>query len=213
MNKFIIKSFSSVLLVISMNSCTNKSTDEDTENKDNAIIEKLYLEDIENRELDEKTDTVNLERQDNIHREQIFQLLAENKIVTPKDKIRAAWILQHTAAKFCDGKLTSLSPENFLLAYKLSSYALLQLEQQNDTATIRKENIPRIIALNYDRYLLYTYGHQKFGTQFVYDEKTGDMLLAPVDTTLTTDKERKKHNVEPLHLLLKKSKMKPMPMK
>lgn len=178
---------------------------------DNPYIEKLYLKDVAIRELDAKTDTVILENYDKVHREQIFQFLAENKVVTVRDKIRAAWILQHTAAKVCDGELTSISPENFLLAYKLSSTALTQLEHQKDTLTIRKENIPRIVALNYDRYLLCTFGYQKFGTQFVFDDKTNEMLLAPIDTTLSNDEERKKYNVESLPELLNQYKMKSMP--
>ena len=179
--------------------------------EDNPLIQKLYEKDLEIRKLDSETDTVNLENYDKLHREQIFQLLAENKVLTPKDRIRSAWILQHTAAKICEGSLTSLSPENFLLAYKLSSSALAQLKEQNDTATIRKERVPRIIALNYDRYLLYAFGYQKFGTQFVFDGLTGEMVLAPVDTTLCTDEEREKFQVEPLSLLMAKYKMKPMP--
>lgn len=179
--------------------------------EDNPLIQKLYEKDLEIRKLDSETDTVNLENYDKLHREQIFQLLAENKVLTPKDRIRSAWILQHTAAKICEGSLTSLSPENFLLAYKLSSSALAQLKEQNDTATIRKERVPRIIALNYDRYLLYAFGYQKFGTQFVFDDLTGEMVLAPVDTTLCTDEEREKFQVEPLSLLMAKYKMKPMP--
>lgn len=190
-------------------SCTAKKTNIDGK-KDNPLIKTLYQKDIEIRELDAKTDTVNLEAYDKKHREQIFQLLAENKLVTPKDKVRAAWILQHTAAKYCEGEITSLSPENFLLAYQLSSAALEQLTVQNDTATIRKENIPRVIALNLDRYLLYSFGYQKFGTQFVFDEATGEMLLAPVDTSLSSDEERRKFNVEPLDQLLSKYKMKPL---
>ena len=181
--------------------------------QDNPVLETLYRKDIEIRELDDKTDTVNLESYDKLHREQVFQFLAEDKVVTIKDKIRAAWILQHTVAKMCDGELTNMSPENFLLAYKLSSTALRQLEMENDTALIRKENIRLIVALNYDRYLLFTYGYQKFGTQFVFDHKSGEMLLAPVDTTLSNDAERKKHNVEPLSVLLRKYKMKPLPAK
>jgi len=70
-----------------------------------------------------------------------------------------------------------------------------------------------MIALNYDRYLLYSFGYQKFGTQFVFDDKTGEMLLAPVDTTLSNDKERKRHNVETLNHLLSRYKMKSMPRK
>jgi hypothetical protein len=71
-----------------------------TKNVDNSLIKELYLKDIAIRELDEKTDTVNLENYDKVHREQIFQLLAENKVITPNDKYRAAWILQHTVAKY-----------------------------------------------------------------------------------------------------------------
>ena len=85
------------------------------------------------------------------------------------------------------------------------------LEKEQDTLTIRKGSIPRIVALNYDRYLLYTFGYQKFGTQLVFDDKTQEMLLAPIDTTLSSDEERKKYYVEPLKVLLKKYKIKPMP--
>jgi len=142
--------------------------------------------------------------------EKIFEMLASNQVITPMDRYRAALILQHTAAKMCDGQITSISSENFLLAYHLSSAAWSQLKLKNDTITIKKNNIPRMVALNYDRYLLFTKGFQKFGTQFVFDDKTGDMLLAPVDTTLSNDEERIKYNVESLSSLLSKYKMKPM---
>ncbi len=194
-------------LVLVILSCTANSD----EKHDNQLIEKLYQKDIAIRELDARTDTVNLEAYDKKHREQIYQLLAANKVVTPKDKIRAAWILQHTAAKICEGELTSISPENFLLAFQLSSAALEDLTRQNDTATIKSLQVPRIIALNYDRFLLFTSGYQKYGTQFVFDDNTGEMLLAPVDTTLATDEERKRFNVEPLNQLRGKYKMKPLP--
>lgn len=207
MNKIIAK-LCTLVVLISIIGCSIKNNVQVLEIKDNPLIKALYLKDVEIRKLDAKTDTVNLEDYDKIHREQIFQLLAENKVLTSKDKIRAAWILQHTAAKFCEGELTSISPENFLLAYKLSSAALSQLEKEKDILTIRQENIPRIVALNYDRYLLFTFGYQKFGTQFVFDDKTGEMLLAPIDTTLSNDEERKKHNVEPLNVLLNKYKIK-----
>lgn len=210
MSKFIVK-LSSFFVFTSIIGCSVKNNLQVLEVKDNPLIKALYLKDVEIRKLDARTDTVNLEYYDKIHREQIFQLLAENRVLTTKDKIRAAWILQHTAAKICDGQLTGISPENFLLAYKLSSAVLSRLEKEKDTLTIRQENIPRIVALNYDRYLLFTFGYQKFGTQFVFDDKTGEMLLAPIDTTLSNDGERKKYNVEPLNVLLNKYKIKPMP--
>ena len=178
--------------------------------EDNLTIKNMYRRDIEIRELDAKTDTVNLEEYDKVHREKIFEMLASNQVITPMDRYRAALILQHTAAKMCDGQITSISSENFLLAYHLSSAAWSQLKLKNDTITIIKNNIPRMVALNYDRYLLFTRGFQKFGTQFVFDDKTGDMLLAPVDTTLSNDEERIKYNVESLSSLLSKYKMKPM---
>lgn len=206
MNRYIL-----LALIFLSVGCSDNSQRKEMKQQDNPLIKTLYEKDIEIRKLDALTDTVNLENYDKVHREQIFQLLAENKVITARDRIRAAWILQHTAAKFCEGELTSISPENFLLAYKLSSSALAQLEKENDTLTIRKENIPRIVALNYDRYLLFTFGYQKFGTQFVFDDKTEEMLLAPIDTTLSNDIERIKHNVDPLNTLLSKHKMKPLP--
>lgn len=198
------------LFLFQVIACSTNNSESEILTKDNPIIQDLYLKDIEIRELDAKTDTVNLEEYDKVHREKIFQLLAENKVITSKDKIRAAWILQHTVAKICEGEVTSMSPENFLLAYKLSSMALSQLQTEGDTSTIRKENIPRVVALNYDRYLLFTKGYQKFGTQFVFDDKSGEMLLAPIDTSLSNDAERERYYVEPLKVLLQKYKMKSM---
>ena len=209
--RYLTAKASSIVFFLFLMSCSYKMNNTTVAKEDNPLLEEMYKKDIEIRELDAKTDTVNLERYDKKHREQVFRLLAENKVVTPKDKIRAAWILQHTVAKICDGQITSLSPENFLLAYTLSSSALADLERKNDTVTIQKQQIRRVIALNYDRYLLFTFGYQKFGTQFVFDDATGKMLLAPIDATLTTDEERKKYHVEPLNVLLKKYTIKPMP--
>lgn len=212
MNRLFEKSFSFILF-ITIAGCTGDGKETPSAIKDNALIHELYLKDIEIRQLDAKSDTVNLEAYDQKHREQIFHLLAENKVITARDKIRAALILQHTAARLCDGELSSLSAENFLLAYKLSSAALSQLEKEKDTSTIRKENVRRMIALNVDRYLLFTFGYQKFGTQFVFDDTSGEMLLAPIDTTLSDDAERRKYNVEPLNTLRRRYTMKPMPVR
>ena len=208
--------FSPINLIIISTSClligckTFRNQKAISELKDNPLIEKMYFKDIELRKIDAKTDTVILENYDKIHREKIFELLANYGVKTPIDKYRSALILQHTAAKICDGQITSISSENFLLAFKLSSAALNELKLNNETIYIEKENIPRMVALNYDRYLLFTFGHQKYGTQFVFDELTGEMLLAPIDTTLSNDEERKKYNVETLDQLLKKHKIKPM---
>lgn len=133
----------------------------------------MYQRDIEIGELDARTDTVNLEQHDKIHRDKIFEILAQNKVITPMDKYRAALILQHTAGKICDGQLTSESAENFLLAFHMSTSALNQLKLENDTLTIKKYSVPRMVALNFDRYLLFSKGYQKLGTQFTFDDKNG----------------------------------------
>jgi hypothetical protein len=57
----------------------------------------------------------------------------------------------------------------------------MQLTLQNDTFLIKKFDLYRLVALNYDRNLLFTYGFQKFVTQFIFDDKTGEMILAPIN--------------------------------
>lgn len=187
--------------------CNNNVAKQIVKIEDNSLIKKLYSKNIEIRELDSKTDTVNLENYDNVHREKIFKLLANNQVKTPMEKLRAALILQHTVVKICDGQLTSMSPENFLLAFHLSSSALNELKALNDSVTIKNEHVSRMVASNYDRFLLYSVGHQKYGTRFVFDDVTGEMLLAPINTTLTNEEDRKQHQVETLEQLLTKYKI------
>jgi hypothetical protein len=200
-----------LIALVSILSCKEGQDEKTVKPVDHPEIEQLFLKDIEVRELDARTDTVILENYDKVHRNRIFELLATGQVKTPLDKFRAALILQHTAGKLCEGELGSVSPENYLLAYHLSSAALQELQSANDTASLKKENFPRMVALNYDRFLLYTEGYQKYGTQFVFDAATGASLLAPIDTTLATDEERIRLNVAPLSELLSKYKMKPMP--
>ncbi len=78
----------------------------------------------------------------------IFDLLASNQVKTPVYKFRATFTLQHTAAKSCDGQITSISAKNFLLAYHLSSSALTQLQLQQDMTTIKRINMAKLVALN-----------------------------------------------------------------
>jgi hypothetical protein len=200
-----------LIALVSFLSCKEAQQEKTVKPVDNPEIEQLFLKDIEVRELDARTDTVILENYDKVHRNRIFELLATGEVKTPLDKFRAALILQHTAGKLCEGELGSVSPENYLLAYNLSRTALKELQAVNDTGLLKKENFPRMVALNYDRYLLYTEGYQKYGTQFVFDAATGASLLAPIDTALATDEERIRLNVAPLGELLSKHKMKPLP--
>lgn len=204
MNNSLIKSFSLIILFVAMG-CSIKDQDQEQEVEinDNLLIEKLYLKDIEIRELDDRNDTVNLEDYDKIHREKVFELLAQGLIITPKDKFRASWILQHTNVTTCEGELKSISPENFLLAYYLMESAI------KDTAKYHQKIPVKMVALNYDRYLLFTKGYQKYGTQRVFDDQ-GNEFLAPIDTTLATDEERKQYEVETYRELTEKYTLKPL---
>ena len=138
-----------------------------------------------------------MEPKDKIHRQRVMELLSENLIITPDDKFNAALILQHTALTYCNDRLKSISSENYYLAYTLVKSSM---ESGNKDAAY-------LVAATYDRFLYFTEGYQKYGTQKIYYEEEGGMLWAPIDT-LTTDEERKKYGVKPLSELLKETKMK-----
>jgi hypothetical protein len=162
--------------------------------KNNAELEQMVIDDQEMRksESDEP-----MEPKDKIHRQRVMELLSENLIKTPTDKFNAALILQHTALTYCNDDLKSISSENYYLAYTLAKSSM---ETGNKEAAY-------LVAATYDRFLLYTEGYQKYGTQQVYYEEEDDMLWAPIDT-LTTDEERKIYGVKGLSDLLKEAKMK-----
>jgi len=163
---------------------------------DNSQLEELVRVDQQMRQ----NDTLDMEPVDKEHRAIVMSLLASGLIKTNKDKFNAALILQHTALTFCNNKLRSISPENYFLAHQLAKSAF----ESGD------KSVAYMTAATYDRYLLYTEDYQKYGTQRVLDEKTGEEVWAPIDPK-TTDEERAKYNVPPLTELLKQYKMKPFP--
>ena len=166
---------------------------------DNQELIELAKDDQKRRSLDNDEP---LEPKDQLARQKVMALLSAGLVRTFEDKMNAALILQHTALTFCNGELKSISPENYYLAYSLAKNAL-------DSGYKPAANF---VATTYDRYLLYTVGYQKYGTQMVPDEKTGESVWAPIDPT-TTDEERKKFNVKPLAELLKRARMKPFEQK
>ncbi|SRX76011.1 hypothetical protein [Aequorivita antarctica] len=176
-----------IVLSILLLSCTSK-VDEISPVNDNEELIEMVLKDqkmrLENFE--------NLEEIDQEHRTKVMELLADGKIITNKDKLNAALILQHTNLTYCNDNLTSLSNENYLLAYMLSKSAF---ENGSNEAAY-------YVAITFDRYSLYTKGFQKYGTQRVIDDKTEKELWAPIDTS-TTDEERAKYNVPALKDLLR----------
>lgn len=161
----------------------------------NKELEQLVGKDQEMR----NNETLDMEPIDKTHRQRVMEMLANGQIITGQDKFNAALILQHTALTFCNEKLISISPENYYIAYKLSKSAFESGYKSAGNMT----------AATYDRYLLYTEGYQKYGTQRIYDEKANQEYWAPIDST-TTDAERAIYMVKPLKELLKEYKMQPL---
>lgn len=192
-NYFDFKTVVLVLFVLLLNSCKEQSQKTETI-KNNAELEEMVANDQEMR-MTNKDEP--MEPKDKIHRQRVMELLSQNLIITPDDKFNAALILQHTALTYCNNILKSISPENYYLAYTLAKSSS---ESGNKDADY-------LVAAAYDRFLLYTEGYQKYGTQKVYYKETDEMLWAPIDT-LTTDEERKKYGVKALSELLKEGKMK-----
>jgi hypothetical protein len=182
--------------VFSLFSCTSTKNIPAQVISDNEQLKEMVKKDQEMRNSNSNDP---MEPVDQIHRRKVMELLANGLVRTFEDKLNAALILQHTALTFCGDQLKSISPENYYLAYLLSKSAL-------DSGYKAARNFT---ATTYDRYLLYTEGYQKYGTQKIYDEKAGEWVWAPIDP-LTTDQERQEYGIKPLAELLKESRMMPL---
>src|SRR5438034_305665 len=80
-----------------------------------------------------------------------------------------------------------------LIAFLLCSSS--QLFSQN-------AELKKLMAATIERYLSFTVGHQKYGTNRVFNEKTGKEELVPIDRAIP-DSERAEYGVAPLAELLK----------
>jgi len=130
-------------------------------------------------------------RTDDERRARVIELIAAGAVVTPRDKFNAGLVLQHTGLTFCDGELKSVSPENYLLAHRYFEAAL----------AAGVEDARGLSATAIDRYLSFTKGVQKYGTNLVINQKTGKSEWVPIDRG-TTDAERARYGVAPLATLL-----------
>lgn len=121
----------------------------------------------------------------------MIDLIARDSVATARDKFNAALVLQHTGLTYCDGALKSLCAENYLLAHHLFSAALAD----------GIEDARYLVAASIDRYLSFTVGMQRYGTNRVINESTGREELVPIDRK-TTDSERRRFGVTHLDSLL-----------
>lgn len=122
----------------------------------------------------------------------VLDEIVKGTVITPEDKTNAALVLQHTGMSFCDKRLISKSPDNYLLAHHLAKSAFESGYKPAKT----------LVALTLDRYLSMTEGYQKYGTSRINNQETGEEELVPIDRK-TPDSERAKYGVRPLAELLK----------
>lgn len=130
-------------------------------------------------------------RTDDERRARVMELIAAGAVVTPRDKFNAGLVLQHTGLTFCDGALKSVSVENYLLAHHYFEAAL----------AAGMEPARGLSAMAIDRYLSFTKGTQKYGTNLLFNEETGQEEWVPIDRA-TTDAERARYGIAPLATLL-----------
>ena len=122
----------------------------------------------------------------------VLSLIGQGELKVPEDKFNAALVLQHTPMTFCDKRLVSTSPDNYLLGHHLLKGAF--------EAGYKEARY--LVAASMDRYLSMTEGYQKYGTQRIINQETGKEELSPIDRK-TPDSERAKYGVPPLAELLK----------
>lgn len=122
----------------------------------------------------------------------VLQLLAKGAARTPQDKFNAAIVLQHTPLGFCEGRLVSKSPDNYLLGHYLAKEAY--------AAGYKPAGV--LVAQSIDRYLTFTEGRQLYGTNRIVNQKTGKEELVPIDRSFP-DSKRVKLGLQTLEQLLK----------
>lgn len=152
---------------------------------DNPELARLATQDQADRAVKEG------EWDDDARRRRVLELLATGAVATPKDRLNAALILQHTPGAICEGKLKSLSPENYLLAHQLAKAAL----------AAGLDEAKYMVAQSIDRYLSFTEGRQLYGTSQLVDLESGETYLPQIDRSVS-DGERAKYGVPALSTIL-----------
>jgi len=157
----------------------------------------LIAQNAELKELEAEDQAVRLEdkkvtRDDNDRIKLVLALLAKGAAQTPEDKYNAAMVLQHTPADSCEGRLISKGTYNYLLAHYLAKEAYEG----------GFERARGLVAQTIDRYLSFTEGRQKYGTNQFVNQKTGKVELTPIDRSVP-DSERAKYGIAPLAEILK----------
>ena len=124
---------------------------------------------------------------DSERRHQVFAALASLEQPSARDRFHAAMVLQHTDLRFLGGRLVSVSSENYLFAHLLAKQAYAD--------GVKEAGILAAQAL--DRYLTFTEGRQRYGTNRLFDSETEQEFLVEVDGQ-ANDEERRALGLPPL---------------
>jgi hypothetical protein len=152
----------------------------------NPLLRELAKEDRDSR--NGKTIT----RTDEERVKLVLSQIGLGEVRVPEDKFNAALVLQHTPFTYCEKRLVSTSPDNYLLAHHLFKSAF----------EAGYKDARYLVAASIDRYLSMTEGYQKYGTNRLVNQETGQEEYPPIDRK-TPDSERAKYGVAPLATLLK----------
>ena len=153
----------------------------------NQLLRELAKEDQDSRSGKE------IARTDEERVKIVLSLVAQGELKTAEDKFNAGLILDHTPFTYCEKRLVSKSPDNYLLAHHLFQSAFAG----------GYKDARYLITASIDRYLSMTEGYQKYGTNRIINQATGKEEWVPIDRK-TPDSERAKYGVLPLAELLKR---------
>ena len=123
----------------------------------------------------------------------VLSQIGAGEVKLPEDKFHAALVLDHTPLTFRGKLLVSTSPDNYLLAHHLARSAF----------EAGYKDARQLVAMTMDRYLTFTEGYQKYGTNRIINQETGKEELVPIDRD-TPDSERAKYGISSLAELLKR---------
>ena len=146
----------------------------------------LLLRELAKEDQDSRTGK-NVVRTDAERVKIVLAQIGQGALKIPEDNFNAALVLQHTGLTFCEKRLVGVSPDNYLLAHYLS----------NSAFEAGYKDARYLVAASIDRYLSFTEGYQKYGTQRVPNQETEKEEWVPIDRK-TSDSERAKYRVPPL---------------
>jgi hypothetical protein len=123
----------------------------------NQLLRELEKEDQDSRRGKEVT------RTDEERVKLVLSLIGQGELKTQEDKFNAALVLDHTPFTYCEKRLVSTSPDNYLLAHHLFKSAF----------EAGYKDARYLVAASIDRYLSMTEGYRKYGTNRIINQETG----------------------------------------